>query len=489
MNTTPAIPQVTVNHQNISGDRLQSQELIYAAGSIALSAGITQCIGSVRLVTSCALIMFYTIKAAYHAAALSLVNINSQGSTDNVEQTKHQLFHTFKNQQAIAGLRETSRYFLASLASLIPLFGALAAGFLLHKTSFIPSGLYPYPSVQDCCDAYAEYVMSPFAPLANIALYPFSYINQSGEQLEETYRSRLNLANCPQVNLYLPVFPLPVDRGDGLDHAIRCCYLPAIPSSGETVTNFTANSNHQNKTMVLFHGNAMVGEDMSEIAVFYALHGWNVLAMTMGGYNQSDECITTSEITTIQDVNAVMRHLEELGVSQIGVHGSSIGGSLAMHATKLSDRVVCAIVDKTFDSAENVASNLMKNMRNLLTSAIPSTLVKALFRRVCPIGIAVPGVNYEHGPYRTDGLNNVAKAASYRGVLLTISGNADDMMGVDYDNTTGRYRANLCSSIYEAHRRANPPERSMHCSTFMRHDINLVTTSEQAILEALRVCA
>lgn len=203
-----------------------------------------------------------------------------------------------------------------------------------------------------------------------------------------------------------------VDRGDRAKHKITCHYSKS-DSNDDT-----------SKTMILFHGNAMIGPQMSSSAARYKEQGWNVLMVTMGGYPGSDEGLSTNETTAIQDVNAILRFVESKGVETIGVHGFSLGASLAMHATKLSDKVQLAVLDKPFDSAPNVAANSIRNIA-VSESLLPAAMIRGAMGAALPANRKVPGV--PSGV--TDGCDNVKKAGEFKGKLIVIGGKYDHLMG------------------------------------------------------------
>ena len=218
-----------------------------------------------------------------------------------------------------------------------------------------------------------------------------------------------------------------VDRGDDKKHQILCHQISAKGIPGEVET-----FDPKKRTMVLFHGNGMVGEDMRDEAEFYRNEGCNVFVVTMGGYPGSDEGLDTNEITTIQDVNAVLQYLDKkMGVKDIGVHGHSIGGTMATTALTLRpDLVKVCVLSKTFTSAADVCANVVKNALGPLASVIPGAVTRGLVNAGFPSGINVYGVKaFDGKPYVTDGMNNEKRLQTFKGRLLTIGGSADPLMG------------------------------------------------------------
>lgn len=226
-----------------------------------------------------------------------------------------------------------------------------------------------------------------------------------------------------------------VDRGDDKKHELNCQVAFADPR------------NEKGDTMVLFHGNAMIGSELADEAKVYKDKGWNVVLVTMGGYPGCDEGVETNEATSIQDVNAVLKHLENNGVENIGVHGYSIGGSLAMHATKLSDKVNVVVLDKTFVDAPNSAANMLKNLH---IPFLPSSMVRGVIRGGIPAGQLVYGVADKNGkPYFTDGCDNLEKVKSFKGDLICIGGTQDDFMG--QEKVDDKYTTNFSQKLVDAY--------------------------------------
>ena len=194
------------------------------------------------------------------------------------------------------------------------------------------------PQIQESLEPFLQELEEKQTPLTSKDLLSFFVELARQSELQEKKRHAAEGVTRHEIT---------VDRGDGKPHQITCHQL--------------LTSDPTAKTMILFHGNGMVGEQMTDTALQYQKKGWNVIMVTMGGYPDSDPSIGTSEESTIQDVHAVLREIEGRGVQEIGVHGFSIGCSLAMHATQLSSKVKVAVLDKPFSSVQNVAVTLLRN--------------------------------------------------------------------------------------------------------------------------------
>lgn len=246
-----------------------------------------------------------------------------------------------------------------------------------------------------------------------------------------------------------------VERGDGKKHEIRTDFI-------------NTNNCPAAKTIILFHGNGMLGAHMTEEAALYTKEGWNVVMMTFGGYPGSDEEIRTTEATTIQDVHAILRYLEAQGVEKIGVHGFSKGGTVAMHAAAISSRISYVVLDMSYTSCADIAANLVKNLRekSALFKYIPTACARGIAERAMAAERRVIGVKDKDGnPYHTDNCNSLEKAKKYRGVFVTIGGNKDFLMGRNVHN--GRFRDNFSLDLYRAHCLANPEAKDKTAFTLM----------------------
>lgn len=244
-------------------------------------------------------------------------------------------------------------------------------------------------------------------------------------KLEEALKRKydLEVAKDREIKKDEALYTVNVDRGDGKAHQIHC-----IAAEAKSKPSFPCEEGDR-PTMVIFGGNGCIGSQLREETDFYRNQGWDTLMVTLGGYPGSDSGTKTNEATTIQDIHAILRDLEKKKkVKTIGIHGHSIGCSVAMHATQLSDRVKCVILDKPFNNAVGVSENLLNNT----AAAVPSWLVRTAMRAGMPAGEKVYGVtDWEGKEYCTDGCDNVKKAGQYKGILISIGGILDNYMGYD----------------------------------------------------------
>lgn len=189
------------------------------------------------------------------------------------------------------------------------------------------------------------------------------------------------------------------------------------------------------KTVVIFGGNGMTGGDCAYMGKYYFEREYNVIMPTVGGYPGSSK-IATSEQSTYEDVETVKRLLEARGVRDVGYHGLSIGGSLAMHAavgnsaTTLNTTFV--VLDQTFTSASEVTTNVAHNSYG--THALDG-VVRGAYKNAFPKKTAVicDGLEVE-----LDGLDNLKKMEKLKErniPLIAASATYDAIMGRDRIDT------------------------------------------------------
>lgn len=269
---------------------------------------------------------------------------------------------------------------------------------------------------------------------------------------------------------------IPVDRAPGKVGKLQAL---EIPPKGKQKFDPTL------PTICVFHANMETLFDMKEKARFYQNCGVNVLLVTMGGYPGSDPGTTTSEATTCQDANAVVKYLKNRGCQSAGFHGTSIGGHLAFTAAEL-DPAFCKIViaDQTFDCAKNVAANLVHNCAwsdySHVTSQAPTSLVRGVVGAAFPPGKAIYGVTKDNKPYVTNGMDNGKKCAALPPTVdvVAIKATRDRMMGRNPVFENGQWVRFNTDSADDLLRQRYPSSRDNcvelsggHCSYFGDKDI------------------
>lgn len=263
------------------------------------------------------------------------------------------------------------------------------------------------------------------------------------EPIEAHYYS-VYVPNLLQQKFNVKETPIPVERGDGRQHALQAYTYPA---DRQNLEDSPHNLDLTKPTVVVFHANAQLAVDSYQQAKTYVDAGFNVVTVTMGGYPGSDESIQTSEETTYQDAHAIMNYLKSQGVTDVVVHGTSIGGSLAFAAAELHPDIVKVVVaDQTFNRAKDVAANLIRNTIDH-GFLVPSSLIRGAIGAGFPIGEVVPSVTTLEGkPYVTDGLDNARKAASIQAEVIGIKASRDAFMGRVGDPENG-YQENFADDL------------------------------------------
>lgn len=462
MQSQAIMPNNLINNHPVQ--TLHNIDAAHIGRAIGLSFGVSQLVAIPALIVQITCLIFNVFKLMVLAIHLDWAKRNIANLTDIDRTIIDGLTAEIENTRLDLQLN-IHRCFAAFLA-LNPGWGLVASAAFLHAT--IPS-IKSGSAVERAAAAVSEHLLMggiglPFRSLINrLAVYP-------GVEPKEQFLAKIKLPHRQFVanalkraaaetaqklrDINSQKIQVPVNRGDGKKHSVKCYYS-------------LADDNPANKTMMLFHGNAANGKSLINEATFYSNRGWNVLMLTMGGYGHSDEKIATSETSSIQDVEAVLKFVEQQGALTLGVHGVSIGGTLAMHATKLRPEAVkIAVLDKTLDNVPNVAANLVHNI-GVPEGLVPAAVVRGIVGSTCPLGRAVPGVS----GYYTDGNDNVRKAAHFKGVLVTIGGTKDSLMGRDKD-VQGIYRNNFAMDIHNAHHVNNP--HSIHCTINAQHNDSIL---------------
>jgi hypothetical protein len=208
------------------------------------------------------------------------------------------------------------------------------------------------------------------------------------------------------------------------------------------------NSFSDHPTVVVFHHNAGGGHSMRERGEIYRRVGFNVLLVTIGGYPESTR-ITTSEGSMYQDVEAVKQYLKAKGVKEVAWHGESMGTGLAIHAAADLNpeglKTLFVVADQPYNSAAGVAGNMF------------GPLGEGVLRAGLPEGrpVELPGGR----EIFTDGLDNLKKTEKLKelGIPLICSEGAQDFF-MGRNKVNGRYQANFATDLLK--KRYSKNERS-----------------------------
>jgi len=245
-------------------------------------------------------------------------------------------------------------------------------------------------------------------------------------------------------------------------------------------------------TVVIFHGNAMTSEDMLKLGQYYYYLGYDALMPTMGGYPGSPG-ISTTEESSYRDVEAIKLYLQNMGVTGVGYHGLSIGGSLAFQgavgetaATKLQTKFVVA--DQTFTAAEHTAENVVANGPGAAICPFARGAARACFPQYrVDLGRGVAT--------RCDGLNNEEKTKRMRDrniPLFVVKASKDHIMAIKIEDEKGEhYEQNLGDRLlkarYEDHNLNNSITLSGGHSSSLLRDLPACRTLREFTAQAMPV--
>lgn len=179
----------------------------------------------------------------------------------------------------------------------------------------------------------------------------------------------------------------------------------------------------EESAVLLYHANACCGLDMLDYICFYKQAGFHVLAITIGGYCDSQG--EPSEESCYRDADAAFEWLQKecrgIRPERIVAHGVSLGAALAF-ALAVAKPGLNVVADQAFTSAHDVAREVSRKASTLL-ELVPDAVVNAFSSLTFPVGVQC-GV----GNLTTDAFNNVAKAGLMKGSLFIIYSDADAMM-------------------------------------------------------------
>jgi dienelactone hydrolase len=181
--------------------------------------------------------------------------------------------------------------------------------------------------------------------------------------------------------------------------------------------------------VILFHGNGMTHVHMGKHANVYHAIGVSVLAVTLRGYDGSEQgdgsVAEDGEAGMYLDAAAAVDFMLARGFvkERLVAHGFSLGGSMAA-AAACHHRLGGLVLDHTFASALAETAHVGKELMGLTWA--PDWLLRGIGR-----GGFKPGVQVDLGAAGvvvTDGLASVDKVKTYTGRLVIIYGDADHLM-------------------------------------------------------------
>lgn len=458
-------------------DLITRDSFSHTLRAVVLSLGISQIVGTIVFVAQIIDAFKNLYLLVHQSIAIWKEPFVNTHKIEAMKCLRHNIVEDLKNNV----LRS-----VAALISVIPIVGLIGAGGIL--TVMDPESISQHATTTDerMAEAVAHHLLGSLPKIGTYLNLNLHFLK--GVSLEDYNKNKTGFQKA-RTEAFRKVWDvqkiqIPVERGDNKPHHITCNYIRRNGPIDKSAP-----------TALLFHPNAETADGLLGVTTirgqisleklrWFSIntidhlrnHGWNVLMPTMGGYPGSDPGVETNEISVIQDVNAVLKKLDQDGVSIIQSRGISYGGALAMHATQISDKIKMLVLENTFDNPVH-ASGIMfdeilrqikfKSMiRSLIAFFFPLAVIRGLARSILPLDRMVPGVKTKGGlQYMTDGHNNVKKMESYSQHLCVLAAIDDELMSVSrrepdplntpsleqFQYSTMIYRRNLAERLYIAH--------------------------------------
>ncbi len=189
-----------------------------------------------------------------------------------------------------------------------------------------------------------------------------------------------------------------------------------LPNGGvrtvEMILSDKARAQRLPRAIVMFPRRDKTGLSDDAQATEYA-EKFDVYRVTLGGYpkkNQADFTVETTESTCIQDANAAIVELRQLGYKKIAVHGSGLGCVPALAAAQLHPDLVRAVVlDRGFTRAKDVLANVVRNLfqRVGLGKFVPTSILRGIAGTAFPPGLPIFGVSDDITTNQMDNLQRI----------------------------------------------------------------------------------
>lgn len=406
----------------------------------ALSCGVSQFFGAIKLIVDTGLLFSHLTKVRKISKAIELITENSV-NFQNIEMidticrrlkiNKGKLTLDIVNRYLATCRRKTQaktarlyRSLIADACALIPLIGA-------HLSWRIATD-YKGKSFTPVFSRGVQHLLENAPKFSSKFLF-------CGRSKDENFMTRIPSYN----SLKIPV------KTSVRNRSIQAFYQQASVNPRKKIKAFAEDDGYystpfyskpfysENPTVVLFHHAGEGGETMYYIGEKYRQMGFNVLAVTIGGYRGSPD-VTTSEKSMYHDIEAIKQFLKVQGVREVAWHGVSLGTGLAMHAAADANpeglTTLFVVADQPYDSAAGVAYNLF------------GSLGEGVLRAGLPEGHAVEFLDDKKS--FTDGLNNLKKAEKLKELnipLICSEGTNDFLMGRNKVN--GRYLDNFALDL------------------------------------------
>ena len=195
-------------------------------------------------------------------------------------------------------------------------------------------------------------------------------------------------------------------------------------------------------TVIIYHGNGMTSDDMTNEWGYYKSRGMNVLLVNVRKYAKSSPAETT-ELGFYYDAEAALKFVlsQDIAKDKIIVHGFSMGGIPATATAYFFPTHIKALVlDHTLTSVKEVFQNVTQFKGPLL----PAVVIGAA-RGAFPEGKkAEDNPEWEPIPdakeFVTDNCSNLAKVGNLNMEIFIIQGDSDEIMNQEFGNEFYRAR-------------------------------------------------
>lgn len=107
-------------------------------------------------------------------------------------------------------------------------------------------------------------------------------------------------------------------------------------------------------TVILIHGITRNKELFIPLSEFLTLQGFNTVALDLRAHGKSEGQYTTFGFYEKHDIANLIDVLEEMGHSNIGIWGQSLGGATSIQAMAYDKRLKFGIIESTFSEMKNI---------------------------------------------------------------------------------------------------------------------------------------
>lgn len=188
-------------------------------------------------------------------------------------------------------------------------------------------------------------------------------------------------------------------------------------------------------TIILLHGIASCKEMIAPRIAKYAQFGYNVVAYDSRANGKSGGEFCTLGYLEKYDVIDVLNEIENTYKlnGPFAIHGSSMGGAIALQALEIEPRLRCGVIVCAFASLRETVSDYMRRLYSIRWHAITNYIVS---RSETIAGFAV---------------DDVLPERAARGVhqpVLVVHGDQDERVSVEYGRRNYRSLASTDKELY-----------------------------------------